>query len=197
MKILLFDADGVVLNSKGFAKQFEEDFPDISEKSIPFFRQKFTACLKGELDLKKALEEELPSWGWSKTVDDFLNYWFLAESSMDSELLQHIHRIREQGYKCYLATNQETHRMKYILDTMGLGALFDGVFSSCSLGVMKDNENFFNFVLDRLGGITPDEVLFWDDSKKNVEVARNTGIKAEVYTTYEDFNRQMLSATNL
>lgn len=193
MKALLFDADGVVLNSEGFAKKFEADYPEISQKSIPFFREKFAACLCGKLDLVDTLSRELTAWGWPGDVQEFLKYWFEAEAHIDQELLAHIQEIRKKGYKCYLATNQETHRMNYILTTMHLGEAFDGVFASCTLGVMKDNEAFFHFVLDKLEGIEHKEILFWDDSAKNVETAKNAGIRGNVYTNYTGFKEQIKS----
>lgn len=43
------------------------------------------------------------------------------------------------------------------------------------MGVQKPSAEFFNRIIET-EGVTPDEILFVDDSKKNIEAAERLGI---------------------
>ncbi|MBI2577353.1 MAG: HAD-IA family hydrolase, partial [Candidatus Wildermuthbacteria bacterium] len=95
------------------------------------------------------------------------------------------------GVQCYAATNLEKSVVDYLAEEKGLKKLFDGIFSSSSVGYSKSDPKFFETVLALIGNPLPEEVLFWDDSIENVEIARSLGIKAELYTSFDDFQKKM------
>ena len=124
-------------------------------------------------------------------VDEFLRLWFTSGQQVDDALLATAQHWRQKGIRCYLATNQERYRVDYLLTQSGLAGQFDGCFASCHLGYTKDNPAFFQAVLRALPDAQPDELLFWDDSSRNVETARAVGLRAEVYSTFDHFQQQM------
>lgn len=132
----------------------------------------------------------MPRWGWNGSVEDFLQRWFDEENHINHELVKVIQDLREQGYYCAIATNQEKYRLRYMRDQMGFAGLFDAVFGSADVGEMKPNAGFYRGVTDRLG-VKPEDILFWDDSEANVEGARAFGWRAEHYTGVEGFVRTM------
>ena len=192
IKALLLDADGVLINGEMFSKQLERDY-GISTKTVePFFTGPFLDCLIGKADLKKILPPFLDKWGWQKSVDDFLDYWFQAEHKLDEKLIQYIQALRARGIKCYVATNQEKHRAQYMLKQMGFEKSFDKVYASAHIGYKKPDFEFYKKVVKDIGIVTKVEVLFWDDSEKKVAGARKFGILGEVYTSFKDFKSTML-----
>ena len=98
--------------------------------------------------------------------------------------------------RCYLATNQEKYRTAYLLDQIGFGRQFDGIFSSAYVGYVKHDTAFFEHVLRELKNVKVQEMLFWDDQPGNVATARAMGLHAELYSDFADFEKRMSSYLN-
>ena len=79
----------------------------------------------------------------------------------------------------------------HVLEEMGFAQKFDGTFSSAHVGQVKSQPAFFEHVLGKLNGIAEHEILFWDDSAPNIVTARQSGLQAEIYTTFADFTIKM------
>jgi putative hydrolase of the HAD superfamily len=56
--------------------------------------------------------------------------------------------------------------------------LFDRLFLSFQLGLVKPDAAIFHRVVDDFG-FEPDEILFLDDNQINVDSARSVGLRAE------------------
>lgn len=194
VRLAIFDADGVVTSSKKFAEDLERDFGIKPELLEPFFQGPFQDALVGKADLKEALEPFLKEWGWKKTVDEFVEYWFRSEDIVNTVVTDTISRLRESGIKCYLATNQERYRLAYMRDVMGFKQVFNGLFSSADLGCKKPEPQFFDRLLKRIDPkreIPRREILFWDDSEANVTAAKEIGMQAYRYVDPLSFQEKM------
>lgn len=184
---MLFDIDGVIITGELWSKKLARTHGIHEEVLAPFFQGPFQACLIGQADLKEELARYLPRWGWTQSVEAFLDYWFRQEHTINEQLLQVVQQLRQRGIKCYLATQQERYRTTYFLREMSFPQQFDGMFSSVDLGYMKNNPAFFETVLRKIDCSCPDEVLFWDDTPANVATARSVGMRAEVYSDFVSF----------
>ncbi len=194
VRLAIFDADGVVTSSKKFAEDLERDFGITPESLEPFFQGPFQEVLIGKADLKEALEPYLKEWGWKKSVDEFVEYWFRSEDIVNTVVTDVISRLRASGIKCYLATNQEKYRLAYMRDVMGFKRVFNGLFSSADLGCKKPEPQFFDRLLKRIDPkreIPRREILFWDDSEANVAAAKELGIQAYRYVDPLSFQEKM------
>lgn len=183
---LLFDVDGVLLVGEPWSKDLPTTYGITTAMLAPFFKDAFPACLTGKADLKEELAPYLPRWNWPLAVDDFIDYWF-RHYTLDQMLLKHIQQLRQNGTRCYLATQQERYRTDYLLHTLGFAQQFDGAFSSVDLGFLKTDAAFFEAVLRFFDPCRPTEILFWDDSAANVAMARSVGLQAEIYNNFANF----------
>lgn len=193
---ILFDADGVLINSQMSSVYFEEKYGLDPAKTKDFYKGPFLDCLVGKKDMLKELPVFLEKWGWRKTVDDFVSEWFDFEHKINKSLLSDIETLRASGVKCYVATNQEKHRAEYMLSAMGFGRSFDGLFASAHLGSKKPDHEFFHAILKKLHITKPATVMFWDDSEENVTAAKEVGLHAELFTDYKSY-RSVMDALEL
>ena len=191
IQVLLLDVDGVLVQGEAFSKHLERDYGISPAIIAPFFQEKFLACLTGSADLKTEIAPYLQQWGWTWSVDALLDYWFSCEHVIDTPLVESIQQLRQQGIRCYLATQQEKYRTTYILEQMGFARDFDGMFSSADVGILKKDVAFFQQILAALSPIDPGNVLFWDDTPLNVEVAKQAGIQAEIYADFAHFQQTL------
>jgi putative hydrolase of the HAD superfamily len=190
IKVVLFDADGVLLTGTMFSKYLQTSLGLNEDIIQEFFDNEFKKCLTGQSDIKDELPKYLKRWGWKKSIDDFLDLWFKSEYKMDDRLIRYVRTLRKKGINCSVATNQEKNRAEYMQSQMGFNTLFNKIYASSHLGYMKSNRNFFAKVMQDLTSIQKEEILFWDNSVRNVLVAKRFGINAEHYISFPDFQKK-------
>jgi len=186
-KVILFDADGVVIRTEFFSVQYGKKFGLPPEKMLAFFNGIFQNCLIGKADLKKVIKPYLRQWKWDKNVDDFLLYWFKAEDKPDKRVINLVKELRKNAIHCYLATNQEKYRTEYIRNQMGFGKIFNGIFSSAEIGSKKPQQIFYEHIFQELKkhGFTKDQIMLIDDRSSHVDGAKKAGIDACLYTEFK------------
>ncbi|MBI9049121.1 MAG: HAD-IA family hydrolase [Anaerolineaceae bacterium] len=194
IKAICFDADGVLINPQmQFARHLQDVYGIAREMTAPFYNGVFNECLTGQKELADVLPPFLESWGWQKGVDEFIRTWMLEDDVVDGELLNKVRRLRNQGLVCCLTTNQEHNRATYMRNQMGFANEFDHLFFSCEMGGQKPEDAYYQQIETTLA-LAPHEILFWDDSQRNVDAARKRGWQAEIYSSYEDFDLKMVAA---
>lgn len=192
IKAILFDADGVVLKKQPyFSKRISEEYNVPYELMDPFYRNELKQCQIGAADMKEELAKYLPMWNWDKSIDEFLQYWFTTDVIPDEEVLPLVRGMREKGIPCYFATDQEKYRASYIWDTIDMKSRLDGSFFSYEVGATKSSPEYFQRILKTLN-LQPEEVMYWDDDQKNVDVAKTFGIDAHFWTNFKDFKTMNL-----
>lgn len=198
-KVIIFDADGVTINSDlMFSQILERDYKIPPAMMSSFFSGVFQECMYGKADLKLELEKVVADWGWKKTVDELLQEWFAFENKPNKDMFDLIEKLRNSGVRCYLGTNQEKYRGEYLRKEMGFNKLFDGLFISAEVGYKKKNPKFFEIVLDSLNKaghdmssplIKKSEVLFIDNEKENTDSAKEFGIDAHLFTNIKELKQ--------
>lgn len=96
------------------------------------------------------------------------------------EVLELIRAVRANGIKCYVASNQQTQRAKFMSAELGYSSAFDGELYSCNLGAAKPSERYFELAL-KAAGAEARSTLFIDDRPENVAGAQRVGLPAFVY----------------
>lgn len=188
MKTLLLDVDGVLVTPpEPFSSTLMQRHP---EALHAFFHGPFVEASIGRADLRDHLPALLDATAYAGDVDAFLHKWFRFEHHLNAPLIETVQALRATGWRVYLATNQERHRLAYLLSEMGLDQLVDGEFSSCTVGIRKPDPAYFAEVGRRLNA-APHELVYWDDAPANVEAAHRAGWSAHVYTDVPDFQQLM------
>jgi len=191
-KCVIFDADWVIINSEMFSVEYEKQFGIPSLEMLPFFKWIFSKCIIWEADLKEVIEPYLKKWKWDWNVDQFLQFWFKTEHKIDNKIVFIIEKLRQKWVICCLATNQEKYRFKYIKENMWFEKIFDHLFSSCDIGYKKPEKEFFEFILGKIKNdysIESHEIMFFDDSKWHIDIAKSLSIDAYFYDDFEKFEK--------
>ena len=201
--MLLLDVDGVLAIPP---KPFSLGLTDLNSAAAPsalvsrrraattFFTGIFQSAIIGQADLKELLVPLMTELDLPGTPDTLMDEWFAAENVLNLPLLEAVKELRGAGWPVYLATNQERHRLHYLLHDMGLGQFVDGEFASCTVGVRKPDAAYFERVQERLN-LSPARIVFWDDAPANVQAARAAGWTAHLYENLAGFTREMARLT--
>ena len=189
IKTICFDADGVVVNPQfQFSRRLEKEYGISPGMTQGFFRGVFNDCLIGKAQLEDVLPTFLSEWGWKGSVAEFINAWLLTDHVVDVRVINAVKSLRQNGIICCLATSQEYNRAEYMRTRMGLQDAFDHLFFSCEIGWQKPHHAFYQHIETALN-LEKKSILFWDDSEVNVEGAREFGWNAELYTSFDDFQK--------
>ena len=180
--------DDVVVHRKmRFSQRFSEEYHIPIEKITPFFEKEFKLCLVGKADLKIEIKKYLKNWGWEKSIDDLLLYWFKSESIINKKIIDNIKQLRQKGINCYLCTNQEKYRVDYNFNTLGLNTYFNGIFYSAEIGHKKQVPEFWQKVYRAIKLPDKKTILFWDNSEDKLKAAKDFGFLVEPYINFSDY----------
>ncbi len=153
---------------EGLVEDVEGFLADASREERP--------ALRGEVRWLDVLPGLLARWRIEDAYDDLVRAWLSIEPVPSARAV--VGALREHGTRCYLASNQDVHRARFMSAQLGYHDLLDGELYSCDLGLAKPDPAFFRRVLDDLG-MSGREVLVVDDHQGNVDGARTAGLRAE------------------
>ena len=185
-KAILLDADGVtILAPQLYPYTYVEERGIAKETIQPFIAGPFQDALRGKADLKQLIAAASDVWQLKGSVQQLLDDWFEAENVPSVALLPIIKAARGDGLHVYLVTNQEKYRAEYLRRVM-FPDVFDDMLISCELGALKSEPEYWAATLAKIAAdlphITPQQILYLDDSQTYVDIAKQTGIDARLYT---------------
>ncbi|MGZ4437697.1 MAG: HAD family hydrolase [Nocardioides sp.] len=180
MRAVLWDADGVLQDlPAGWEASMRPAVGHLVDDVDAFLIEAFAAerpALTGDARWVEVLPTLLERWGIPEAYDDAMQVWLTIEPVEETHAL--VRSLRAAGVRCFLATNQDEHRGRYMHETCRYGELFDDTFYSYELRLAKPDPAFFAAVLERVD-LPAGDVLFVDDNAANVEAARAVGLRAE------------------
>lgn len=191
-KIVLFDADGVLLPKKfSFSDKLARAYGIDFDRLQPFFKGPFADCRIGRADLKEELTKVLAEWGWKGTVEELMQFWFTEGTEVDPEVLAVAMELRDQGVSVCMTSDQEKYRGASLRQRFGDEQPFQEIFTSSDIGCVKKDPRFFEHVYQALceeqGIIAKDQILLVDDGEDNIEVGKAFGFDTYLYKNLADF----------
>ncbi len=174
--VVLWDADGVL---QGAMPGWRERLIEVGgEEFLEALFAEESRCMTGKVPFVHVVARMIERFQLDVSASDVMTLW--ARIELDEEALALVDRVRSAGARCFLATNQHDYRR----DVMRVQELYeghlDGEFYSCELGAAKPDAAYFEAVLEAVG-VPAADVLFIDDSPRNVDGARACGIRAELH----------------
>lgn len=194
-KILLFDADGTLLDfdraeEQAVVKALEKNGVKPSREIIEKYSQINLSLWKkmerGEINREDIMERrfketfeffELPYCSEMNIENDY--FVFLAEEHELITDAEEVCRRLSQRHRMYIVTNGTARIQHSRWNKSGLNDFFDGVFISEELGFHKPSRDFFHAVFERAGireADKPSVLLIGDSYSSDITGAFNAGI---------------------
>jgi HAD superfamily hydrolase (TIGR01509 family) len=186
IKAILFDADGVIQRPSPGRRSLWAQLLGGAVSVDRFLHEVSDAervCYIGDGNFEERFAALLNRWNCTGDLDAALRAWTAIE--VDRGILEIIAMLRASGHRCYLASNQEPYRARYMSETLLYRAAFDDEFYSCAVGHAKPAPAYFRAILDALS-VRAEDTLFIDDLSTNVEAARGVGLRASVFAPSPD-----------
>ena len=194
IKVILFDL-GNVLIKIDFSKVISEwvrfsgkDDIQISSDSIlcsengkyergEISTQQFVSSLKRELKLNISDEKFLQGW----------NNIFVGETPGIRNVIDRVF----SKYPLFVFSNTYiSHSKVWRSQYSDLLKYFDKIFTSYELGMRKPEKESFLEVCSDIG-VTPENILFFDDTMENVVVAQEMGMSSVQVNSIDDINNHL------
>lgn len=101
-----------------------------------------------------------------------------------------IRTLKKQGLKVYILSNYSERTFEQTKAQLDFLPLADGALFSFQCHMIKPERGIYQELIDRYN-IIPNRAVFIDDRQKNVDGAREAGLQALRFTTYEDTRRTL------
>jgi epoxide hydrolase-like predicted phosphatase len=113
----------------------------------------------------------------------------MSTVNLNSEVLELIKRLRSNGYKIGLLTNNSGEQIK-IMRSQNIDDLFDAIDISSETGFVKPNPEAFKHLASGLDADIAD-FIFVDDVPKSLSTAEETGFTPILFDDYEQLVKDL------
>ena len=193
IKNIIFDLSEVIISGYyGVGNLMEKRYQISAEE---FEKQKdihidlFLDSMRGKLTEEEYVRELIKGTNWSihgfelkELIRENLN--IPVKGTMD------IIKKLKGDYKLILLSDHVREWVDYILENNKELSIFDEIFFSYELGKLKSDPNTFKLVLEKLG-IKENETILIDDSKKNIDMAKEQGINGILFINAEQLKQKL------
>ena len=191
IKAIIFDLNGVFIQSRMLSERFAEDFSVPSEKFLPALKDIMAQVrLPNANGLYSYWQPYFQDWKIDLSEQEFYDYWFKAETDIP-KMLELAENMKKQGLKIFILSNNLRERAHFYEETFSfLKTLPEKVYYSWQTGFVKPDERAYELILKE-NNLLPEECLYFDDSEKNVEVANSLGIKSYKFNDLKTLKEQL------
>lgn len=179
-KMVIFDMDGVLIDSEGFYKEinyqyFEELGVDISDEEYESFIGISASLMWGYIKEKGNLLEEVATL---KKGEKERKYDYLAEKTLDPmpgipTLLQ---QLKNKNYTLSLASSSDRKNIEVIVQKLNIASYFDYMVSGEEVQNGKPAPDIFLKAATQLN-IAPKDSCVIEDSNNGVRAAKAAGMQ--------------------
>lgn len=195
IKNLLFDLGGVIMDIKrtDCVKAFENIGMDDADSFLGEYSQKgpFLKLEEGSITPEQFREEVrklIPNKVSDTEIDDAFCRFLIG---IPLHRLAALRRLRN-NYRIYMLSNTNpimwNSRIaeEFRQEGYDVNHYFDGIVTSFEAKSMKPQKKIFETVINQCG-ILPEETLFFDDSRKNLDTAQELGFRTALIEPGTEF----------
>lgn len=197
IKVILFDLGNVLIDvdyaiaAKRIAyfcgKEPEEIIQTLSKSDITngfeqgsFTPEAFFSSVKGLLGLNISYKRFVPIWN---------EVFFL---SVKNRCVHSLAYSLKSKYRIALLSNINMLHFEYINKHFPLFGIFDRIFLSYKMGMVKPDPNIYYQTLKELS-VEPREVFYTDDREELIKSSRSVGIRGFRFTGYNQLKSDLMN----
>lgn len=182
MKNIVFDLGGVLFARRrsDCTPDFIEFFGFVRQEQIPHFWEEYD---RGTSTLDEVAEELCRINGCDRAkCDEYLRQAIDLQRPVEAtERL--IGDLKTAGYRLYVLSNMSCEFIDF-LRRFPVYRNFDGEVVSCEEHTVKPEPRIYEILLERYG-LQPDETLFIDDRRANIQAAEALGIHGHLFDAHD------------
>lgn len=178
MKYFVFDLGGVLSVPMVSKKLYEQIKWKVSyEEFLDKFNNSEEAIKvhKGEISTKEFFEYLKRYMDDNITLEEFKNI-YVNNNKFFNDTIEIIKKLKNLGYKVYLLSNLKEIDYEKFIKHFDI-SIFNELFLSFKLGMLKPNDDIYQYVINKLN-TKPENIYFFDDNRENVDGAIKNGINA-------------------
>ncbi len=120
------------------------------------------------------------------TCREIMKCWTKEGLILNEQTIEFIKKIRQNGYNTFILSNAPLEIPEF-LEKMNVLQYFDGKIISAEEKISKPDTRIYELLLKRFN-LVPEECLFIDDRRENIESAIKCGLNGYVFN-YNEFDK--------
>lgn len=188
IKNIIFDIGGIIFDDSldNISKVLGFEATNIYRKA---YGKLFRECLLGNLDVDDYI----------KTFKDDVDYekikYILSKENQHlvlpliKENFDYICKLKDK-YNLYILSNITKESYEYINSVININKVFLGGVYSFKEGIVKPNKEIYELILKRYN-LNKNETIFFDDKKRNIDIANEIGITAILFKKISDISNNL------
>ncbi len=196
IEAIIFDVGGVLIRiaDMGLIQQVFSQYLD-EEISVEQWKELIEPFSKGHMNEEEATAHICRELGADPGALPQRELFRSATGQFESEtaVYEIAHKLRQDGYTMAVLSNSVPPHTQW-LRKQGTYDLFDVVVVSDEVGMRKPEPEIYQLTLERLG-VDPEEAVFIDDTKENIEAAEKLGIHGILYENPEQLREDLRQLT--
>jgi putative hydrolase of the HAD superfamily len=192
IEVILFDLGGVLVRLTGVPTMLEWTPGDLTETELweKWLRSEAVRSFEsGRIEPQQFAERVIEEFALRVTAEKFITAFGTWIDGLFDGVDELLLRLRP-GFRLATLSNTNAIHWPKLTNVMGLGTLIDTHFPSHESGLLKPDAAAFDNAVKQLG-VTPDQILFFDDNALNVTGARESGLQAVIATGPESIIRHL------
>jgi HAD superfamily hydrolase (TIGR01509 family) len=181
IKAVIFDLNGIFLQSEKLSDRFEKDFKIDSKifktKLMEIMEEVRRPNAQPAFTYWKPILEE---WNIKLSEQEFWDYWFNGEIE-STKMIQYATYLRDRGVKVFILSNNFKERAEYYGHYPWIHEAVDKVYFSWKTGFVKPDVKAWQLILSE-NNLEPEDCIYFDDQEKNLLASKEVRIKPYLFT---------------
>jgi len=190
IKAIIFDLNGIFIQSPKLSDRFEQDFGISVSQFLPKISE-----IMGKVRQPNAggafqyWQPVLKEWNVNLSEKEFWDYWFGVEK-VSEEMVNFARELKTKNIKVFILSNNFKERAEYYGHYPWMYEVVDKTYFSWQTGFVKPDPQDWQLVLKE-NNLKPEECLYFDDQEKNVKAGESVGIKSFIFENDEDLKNKV------
>lgn len=181
IKAVIFDLNGIFIQSPKLSERFAEDFSVSISKFLPKLFDIMDKTRQPNAGPAFTYwKPVLAEWNIKLSEKEFWDYWFEVEKVSET-MVQFAKELRSKNIKVFVLSNNFKERAEYYGHYPWIHEAVDKTYFSWQTGYVKPDPRAWASLLTE-NNLKPEECLYFDDQEKNLKAAESVGIKSFMFT---------------